>query len=308
MYSITGSTSDTINTEIDEALSILLDDEAEQSHIFVDQSTNALLTIKSDYNNQQRRASLQYCKPSKVSTWHGSCASFGGNNSELLNLSSSWNDSNELCMYLALHTNDLMLGHKSPTTSSSNNEESVALAQEDSTRILQENHGSSSSRQKMSFNVSRFNSSTWLFDSTDSVPTKPTRGYFDNDKDDDTDADFTDIITVNPYDSLCSTLDETMSIIDKLFVASASSDVSIETSYVQSSSDTDVPPNIATQALPERNDFPLASESTTPKSNCRLLGYSIPKKDHAPKRPTRSLSPTRSTGICPSNCDVKSQY
>jgi hypothetical protein len=301
------SSSNDVGTDIEESLSILLDDEAEQSHFFVDQSTNALLAIGSDHNKHQRRASYQNCKPSKSLVWHGSCASFGGNNSELLNLSSSWNDSNELCMYLALHKNDRMLGHTSPQTPSSKESDYNLLDQETKEGETKEKYGlthgsdhmklaTKNINRRLSLNETRFNSSTLLSDRSDKIPTKPKRERCNYDDDGD-DAGFTDIITTNPYESICTTLSETLSIVDQLFEASASTifdDASIDTSYDSCSPNYDLLRKIALQVSPERSVSTATSETaTTNKNKCNLLGHSVPKEDEAPKRPTRGLSPPR---------------
>lgn len=299
------SNSDAISVEIEETLSILLDDEVEQSHIFGEQSSIALLTISSDHNKQQRSASFHLHKPSKSSAWHGSCASFLGNNSELLHLSSSLNESNESCVYLALHANDQALGHAPSKTTSSTEQGIITLEQEINKGIAQERYGPTrdSSQRKMvttninslvSLNESRFNSSTILSDRSDKLPRRPKRDICDDD--DGTDADFSDIITVNPYDSICTTLAETMSIIDNLFDASALTiceGTLKDTSHKPSSSDNNVSRKPTFRVpLDERSCIPIAGNSTL-SSKGYSVGYSMPKEDEAPKRPIRGVSPPR---------------
>ena len=206
------SINDAIGTTIEECLSIFFDDETDNTHIFGERSINALQAISSEHNKQHRRASFGCHKPSKASAWHGSCASFRGNSSELLNLSSSWNESNKSCKYLSLQTNDKLLCGTSPRKSSRNEQEIILLDRETIKGKLQEKYGHDSSHRKMareninpriSLNESRFDSSTLLLSCSDKLPRKPKR---ENCEDDDgNDAEFTDkrnceSIRINMYD------------------------------------------------------------------------------------------------------------
>jgi hypothetical protein len=140
---------------------------------------------------------------------------------------------------------------------------------------------------RMSLNESRFNSSILLSNRSDKLPRKPNRESLEDDDGDD--ADFTDIITVNPYESMCTTLAETMSIIDKLFDASASTifdDSLNDLSYGKSTSDS----NGSEEPILQESDF---KNSTSTTSTRYYVSHSVPKEDEPPKRPTRGLSPPR---------------
>jgi hypothetical protein len=149
--------------------------------------------------------------------------------------------------------------------------------------------------RRLSLNETRFNSSTLLSDRSDKIPTKPKRESCNYDDDGD-DADFSDIITTNPYESISTTLSETLSIVDQLFEASASTifdDASIDTSYDNCSPNNDFLRKIALQVSPEKSVSTATSGTATIKNKHIFVGHSVPKEDEAPKRPTRGLSPPR---------------
>ena len=294
---------DGIYNDNDESLFILLDDETETNHIFGEQSISALLTTSSDHFKLPRRTSRHVVKSSKESAWHGSCASFRGSNSELLHLSSSFNESNESCMFLELHNHDQKLRKASPASPHAANKGKPTSDREKNDKLSPEKHWPSADcrQQKaptrnstlcsMSQNESRFNCSMLLSDCLDTLPRKPRRETCNNDNDDN-DVNFTDITTVNRYDSICSTLEETMSIIDKLFEASAS--VMFEDTLIDHSTPIHNVQRKATQqqSYDRSTDITTVGNSTG-NTIVPSKALSASKEDEAPKRPTRGFSPTR---------------
>lgn len=308
--------------EVDETLFVLFEDEVENSHIFGDQSINALLDVCSVQNCKQAvRTSFRFRKPSKVSAWHGSCASFRGNNSELLNLSSSWNESNASCMYLELCKHDEALKNTTSTTAFDDKQGNGTLESEMCKVTPEEKYdlktdprqrrfeGKYSDSVVTALNESRFNSSLLMPECSDQLPRKPKRDevvinvYIDDD-DDGTDAEFTDIITVNPYESICTTLKETMTVVERLFETTTPTpdDTSVAVVGSQYLPDNDLQRISTVVESFDRNT--VSSDDGNSIAYQHTKGHAVQKEDEAPKRPTRGMSPPR---VCrPSYSDSES--
>lgn len=294
---------DTFGGEVEESLFVLLDDEAESSHIFGDQSMN------SDQNKHTRRISFRSRRPSKASAWHGSCASFHGNNSELLNLSSSGDESNASCMYLTLYKHDEVRKNTTATTTFGDNQGNGRLEQDLNKGMSKEKCCLKNAFRQRRFeekystsvvtalNESSFNSSKLMQDGSDQLPRKPNRDELvinvDIDDDDGTDADFTDIITVNLYESICATPEEPLPTMERSFEESSPilDDTLVKITGSQSIPDTYLPRKPTFLESFDRNTISSIHGNSSPFQSTKERG--VHKEDEAPKLPTRGPSPPR---------------
>ena len=251
---------------VEESLSILLNDEAENSHIFGEQSQRTTITDTCQ-SLQSRSTSVQSSKPSNKSAWHGSCASFLGNDSELLNLSMSLDELNEsrTRMYLTL-SNDFTLNNSTPTSTS---------ACTKTNETIESGPTASCSLRKITRmnSESRFKSSSLITECSDRFPRKPKRNDDYDINSDENDTGFRNSAAENAYEVICTVLSETISVIDELFEAS---DTTI--SHEESISEDGV------KKHPASNDANL--QKARPNK-----AHSEAMEDTTPKCPTRQLSP-----------------
>ena len=265
---------------------------------------SALLPMSSDHNKQTWRTGFR--KPSKASDWHGSCASFRGNSSELLHISSSWNDSNASCMYLELYKHDGALKNTSETTAFGNKQGNGTLESEMCKLKSEEKYGvKATSRQqrfegKYSNSVaaalieSRFNRSLLIPDCSAQLPRKLNcdEGIVnvdDDDDDDGTDAEFTDTATTNPYEYICTVLEVTMSVMERLFEESSPrlNNIFVEVTVCQS-----IPDNLQWKPtlLESPDRITISSNDRNSSVFQNTKDHNVHKEDKAPKRPSRLMS------------------
>ena len=259
------------------SLSIILSEETDNSHIFGEQS---LLAVSADLSLQPRRASFQCCKTSKAAAWQGSCTSFLSSNSDILNLSSSLNESNESTWHLTLNKLDHTLRNKTPTES-----HSTGTKANETTEAPSMKHRETSSMNS----ESRFSSSFLRPEYSDLLPRKPKHdtdydGHNKDDEDDENDAGFTDIITENPYEEMfTTTLTETMTIMEQ------SSQVPDSTlsflSNEHSSRNHKIPhPSVTTRPSEAKTTAVIVAINSSSSSSSST-------EDKTPKRPMRRPSP-----------------
>jgi hypothetical protein len=289
-----GPTFDLLLSVLDESLSILFDDEGDHGQAFGDQSiegvgaVDVLATTVSKIILQPPMSSAQCAR--KTENWHGNCASFLGRSHDILHLNSSQKDLDESGVFLSARANPASL-HKllSATTSGEKHINGRMHSEKNRDRGSASPRSWQATKNVISFSSSRNVSNCnqiLISEASDTLPRKPVR-EIDN-FDDDT--GFTDIITVNPYDSIGTTLDENKLKFNEIFSKTVSQATENSKHLKTYNGETKIEKKRPSMHGRRSFDVDTVCFPST-QSEMRANRASRVKEDETPKCPRRGRSP-----------------